>query len=75
MLQEADSLSELHSLVSENLMNKDYVNIKAWQKENYHKSMMHFKETKELEEGFKKVGLVCYWWTMYKYKMLATCSK
>nr|XP_022335349.1 protein kinase C and casein kinase substrate in neurons protein 1-like isoform X3 [Crassostrea virginica] len=54
MLQEADSLSELHSLVSENLMNKDYVNIKAWQKENYHKSMMHFKETKELEEGFKK---------------------
>ncbi|XP_022335339.2 protein kinase C and casein kinase substrate in neurons protein 2-like isoform X1 [Crassostrea virginica] len=54
MLQEADSLSELHSLVSDNLMNKDYVSIKAWQKENYHKSMMHFKETKELEEGFKK---------------------
>ncbi|XP_048781250.2 protein kinase C and casein kinase substrate in neurons protein 1-like isoform X4 [Ostrea edulis] len=54
MLQEADSLADLHSLVAENLMTKDYASIKAWQKENYHKSMMHFKETKELDEGFKK---------------------
>lgn len=55
MLQEADSLADLHNLVADNLMTKDYPSIKAWQKENYHKSMMHFKETKELEEGFKKV--------------------
>eukprot|EP00105_Crassostrea_gigas_P027651 XP_011449065.1 PREDICTED: protein kinase C and casein kinase substrate in neurons protein 1 isoform X2 [Crassostrea gigas] len=54
MLQEADSLADLHNLVADNLMTKDYPSIKAWQKENYHKSMMHFKETKELEEGFKK---------------------
>lgn len=64
MLQEADSLADLHSLVAENLMTKDYASIKAWQKENYHKSMMHFKETKELDEGFKKVSfayLICLW--------------
>ncbi|XP_061175733.1 protein kinase C and casein kinase substrate in neurons protein 1-like isoform X4 [Saccostrea echinata] len=54
LLQEADSLADLHNVVSENLMTKDYASIKLWQKENYHKSMMHFKETKELEEGFKK---------------------
>ncbi|XP_062598142.1 protein kinase C and casein kinase substrate in neurons protein 1-like isoform X6 [Saccostrea cucullata] len=54
LLQEADSLADLHNVVSENLITKDYASIKMWQKENYHKSMMHFKETKELEEGFKK---------------------
>lgn len=60
MLAEADSLSDLHTLVADNLMNKVYTSIKLWQKENYHKSMMHFKETKELEDGFKKVITVWF---------------
>lgn len=37
-----------------------HASIKTWQKENYHKSMMHFKETKEFEDGFRKVVL-CYY--------------
>jgi len=41
-------------------MTKVYQNIKQWQKENYHKSMMHFKETKEAEDGFKKVSIYFY---------------
>ncbi|XP_069133499.1 protein kinase C and casein kinase substrate in neurons protein 1-like isoform X2 [Argopecten irradians] len=54
LLQEADSVANLHTLVGENLMSKAYTDIKQWQKDNYHKSMMHFKETKEMEDGFKK---------------------
>ena len=34
------------------------VSIKQWQKENYHKSMMHFKETKDMEVQFRKVRSV-----------------
>lgn len=54
LLEEANSTADLHTNVAENLMSKVYQAIKAWQKENYHKSMMHFKETKEFEDGFKK---------------------
>lgn len=55
ILEEASSTADLHTNVAENLLSKVYQGIKAWQKENYHKSMMHFKETKEFEDGFKKV--------------------
>lgn len=55
MLQEVDSFVDLYNLVVDNLMIKDYFSIKVWQKENYYKFMMYFKEIKELEEGFKKV--------------------
>ncbi|OWF51969.1 protein kinase C and casein kinase substrate in neurons protein 2-like isoform X2 [Mizuhopecten yessoensis] len=54
LLEEADSVANLHTLVGENLMSKAYADIKQWQKDNYHKSLMHFKETKEMEDGFKK---------------------
>ncbi|XP_041366171.1 protein kinase C and casein kinase substrate in neurons protein 2-like isoform X2 [Gigantopelta aegis] len=53
-LIEADSLNSIHLDIADQLMNEVYQSIKAWQKENYHKSMMHFKETKELEDGFRK---------------------
>lgn len=54
LLEEASSTADLHTNVAENLLSKVYQGIKSWQKENYHKSMMHFKETKEFEDGFKK---------------------
>ncbi|KAK6191557.1 hypothetical protein SNE40_003214 [Patella caerulea] len=54
VLSEADSVSDLHNEISERLMSDVYQSIKHWQKENYHKSMMHFKETKEFEDGFRK---------------------
>lgn len=53
-LAEADSVSELHTDMADRLMMEAYTSIKQWQKENYHKSMMHFKETKEFEDGFRK---------------------
>ena len=56
VLEEADKLSELHTEVGEKLVNNVTVSIKQWQKENYHKSMMHFKETKDMENQFRKVG-------------------
>ena len=56
VLEEADRLSELHSEVGDKLVNNVTVSIKQWQKENYHKSMMHFKETKDMEVQFRKVG-------------------
>lgn len=55
VLEEADKLSDLHTEVGDKLVNNVTVSIKQWQKENYHKSMMHFKETKELDDQFKKV--------------------
>ncbi|XP_076472022.1 protein kinase C and casein kinase substrate in neurons protein 1-like isoform X2 [Babylonia areolata] len=54
VLVESDQLSELHNNMGDDLMQKVYASIKTWQKENYHKSMMHFKETKEFEDGFRK---------------------
>ncbi|XP_076450073.1 protein kinase C and casein kinase substrate in neurons protein 1-like [Babylonia areolata] len=54
VLAEAEQVSGLHSQVGERLMGEVYSSVKAWQKENYHKSMMHFKETKEFEDEFRK---------------------
>ncbi|KAL8614195.1 hypothetical protein ACOMHN_026412 [Nucella lapillus] len=54
-LAEADQLSDLHTGIGDRLMLEVHACIKTWQKENYHKSMMHFKETKEFEDGFRKV--------------------
>ncbi|XP_060604125.1 protein kinase C and casein kinase substrate in neurons protein 3-like isoform X3 [Ruditapes philippinarum] len=55
VLEESDKLADLHTEVADKLVNNVTVSIKQWQKENYHKSMMHFKETKELDDQFKKV--------------------
>lgn len=57
VLTEADHVAELHTVMAERMMSDVYGSIKVWQKENYHKSMMHFKETKEFEDGFRKVNL------------------
>ncbi|XP_059178901.1 protein kinase C and casein kinase substrate in neurons protein 1-like isoform X3 [Physella acuta] len=54
VLQEADHNAELHTEMAEQLIFKVHAAIKVWQKENYHKSMMHFKETKDFEDNFRK---------------------
>ncbi|ESO97496.1 hypothetical protein LOTGIDRAFT_208680 [Lottia gigantea] len=54
VLTEADNVCDIHNEIAERLMSEVHQSIKHWQKENYHKSMMHFKETKELEDGFRK---------------------
>jgi hypothetical protein len=54
LLTEADEVASLHNRMAERLMADVNISIKLWQKDNYHKSMMHFKETKEFEENFRK---------------------
>ena len=61
VLTEAERVSELHIQVKDRLMNEVHTNIKQWQKEHYHKSVMGpSKEFKDLDDQFRKVGLsVC----------------
>jgi protein kinase C and casein kinase substrate in neurons protein len=54
ILTEADRLSDVHLKVRENLCMDVMQQIKNWQKENYHKTMMQIKERKEMEDLFKK---------------------
>lgn len=55
VLMEAEHRYELHTHVKENLMNEVHSNIKQWQRDNYHKSMMgQLKEKKDIEDLFKK---------------------
>ncbi|XP_059616208.1 protein kinase C and casein kinase substrate in neurons protein 1 isoform X3 [Phlebotomus argentipes] len=54
ILTEADRLSEVHLKIKENLMGDVSNQIKTWQKDNYHKTMIQIKERKEMEEMFKK---------------------
>lgn len=55
VLMEAEHRYELHTHVKENLMNEVHGNIKHWQRDNYHKSMMgQLKEKKDIEDLFKK---------------------
>lgn len=54
VLTEADHVADLHTIMSEKMMSDVHRSIKEWQKESYHKSMMHFKESKEFEDNFRK---------------------
>lgn len=45
----------MHVNVRDQLVDDVVNKIKTWQKDNYHKSMMHLKEKKEFEDAFKKV--------------------
>ncbi|KAI7697945.1 hypothetical protein SSS_00399 [Sarcoptes scabiei] len=54
ILGEADKRYDLHNKIKNNL-EKDVINeIRKWQKDNYHKTVMHLKEKKEFDESFKK---------------------
>ncbi|XP_029050465.1 protein kinase C and casein kinase substrate in neurons protein 1 isoform X2 [Osmia bicornis bicornis] len=54
VLVESDRLCDLHLKVKENLCNDIIHQVKTWQKDTYHKSMMTLKERKEMEDAFKK---------------------
>lgn len=56
VLEEADRRCDMHTAIKDNLVDKVCNNIKQWQKDNYHKSMMTLKEKKEFEDSFKKVS-------------------
>ncbi|KAL6256893.1 protein kinase C and casein kinase substrate in neurons protein 2 isoform X2 [Pogonomyrmex barbatus] len=54
VLVESDRLCDLHLRIKENLCNDIVQQVKTWQKDTYHKSMMTLKERKEMEDAFKK---------------------
>lgn len=54
ILTEADRLSDVHLKIKENLCTDVMHQIKGWQKDNYHKTMIQIKERKEMEDQFKK---------------------
>ncbi|XP_011495246.1 PREDICTED: protein kinase C and casein kinase substrate in neurons protein 2 isoform X2 [Ceratosolen solmsi marchali] len=54
VLSESDRICDLHLRVKENLCNDIILQVKTWQKDTYHKSMMTLKERKEMEDAFKK---------------------
>nr|XP_027199868.1 protein kinase C and casein kinase substrate in neurons protein 1-like [Dermatophagoides pteronyssinus] len=54
VLGEAEKRYDLHMKIKNDL-EKDVINkIRNWQKDNYHKNVMHLKEKKEFDEAFKK---------------------
>ncbi|XP_077519749.1 protein kinase C and casein kinase substrate in neurons protein Synd isoform X4 [Amblyomma americanum] len=53
-LLEADRTSEMHLRVRDRLLNEVVPQVKTWQKENFHRSMMQLRERRELDEAFKK---------------------
>lgn len=57
IIMEADKRCDLHLLVRDNLVQKVVPDIKQWQKDNFHKTMMQLKEKKEFDDAFKKVRL------------------
>ncbi|XP_064104410.1 protein kinase C and casein kinase substrate in neurons protein 1-like isoform X10 [Macrobrachium nipponense] len=55
VLMEAEQRCDLHMRVRENLINEVHSNVKQWQRDSYHKSMMgQLKEKKDIEDMFKK---------------------
>uniref|UniRef100_A0A0K8TP09 Putative adaptor protein pacsin n=1 Tax=Tabanus bromius TaxID=304241 RepID=A0A0K8TP09_TABBR len=54
VLTEAERLSDVHLKIKENLLTDVIHQIKSWQKDNYHKTMMQIKQRKEMEDAFKK---------------------
>lgn len=57
VLGEAEKRYNLHNLIKNNLEKNVVTDIRKWQKDNYHKSVMHLKEKKEFDESFKKASL------------------
>lgn len=53
-LLEADRRCQLHLHVRENLVNQVHNRVKQWQKDNYHRSVVQFREKKEMDDAFKK---------------------
>ncbi|KAH8366896.1 hypothetical protein KR200_010792 [Drosophila serrata] len=54
VLTESERISDVHMKIKDNLCNDINNQIKTWQKENYHHTLMQIKERKDLEDLFKK---------------------
>ena len=54
IMVEGDQLADVHSELREKLMNDVHQTVNQWKKDNYHKSLMSYKEVKNVEEGFSK---------------------
>ncbi|XP_071038718.1 protein kinase C and casein kinase substrate in neurons protein 1 isoform X4 [Parasteatoda tepidariorum] len=54
VLIEADRRCDMHLRVKDQLLNDTVTQIKLWQKDNFHKTMMNIKEKKEMDDSFKK---------------------
>ena len=53
---ESDRLADLHITIKDRLVNTVHSEVKQWRSDHYKKSIVgHSKETKDLEEDFKKV--------------------
>ncbi|RDD38909.1 Protein kinase C and casein kinase substrate in neurons protein 1 [Trichoplax sp. H2] len=52
---EADEVANLHADVREKLLSKAYDSVKKWKKDHYHKSMMHYKETRDCDDNFSRI--------------------
>lgn len=57
MLEEAERRCEMQMNVRERLLGDVVNSVKQWQKDSFHKSMMHLKEKKDFEDSFKKVNI------------------
>jgi protein kinase C and casein kinase substrate in neurons protein len=57
VLTAADRDADVHLRVRDNLVSTVQNEVRRWQKDNFHKSLMalHLKEKKEMDEEFKKV--------------------
>ncbi|OTF82956.1 hypothetical protein BLA29_011697, partial [Euroglyphus maynei] len=58
VLGEAEKRYDLHMKIKNDLEKDAITKIRNWQKDNYHKNVMHLKEKKEFDEAFKKVRYV-----------------
>ncbi len=57
VLEEADRRCDMHSRIRDRLMEEVHNTVKMWQKENFHqKALSGIKETKEMDECFRKVS-------------------
>lgn len=54
VLTESERISDVHMKIKENLCSDVSSQIKAWQKDNYHHTLMQIKERKDMEDLFKK---------------------
>ncbi|XP_023172842.2 protein kinase C and casein kinase substrate in neurons protein 1 isoform X1 [Drosophila hydei] len=54
VLTESERLSDVHMKIKDNLCNDVNSQIKTWQKDNYHHTLMQIKERKDMDDLFKK---------------------
>lgn len=54
IMVEGDQLADVHYELREKLMNEVHQSVNQWKKDNYHKTLMNYKEVKSAEDGFSK---------------------